>query len=36
MAEFINCIEAVPTIKAYIESDDYIARPLNNPHALFK
>lgn len=35
MAEFMNRIETVPAIKAYMESDDFMSRPLNNPHALF-
>jgi glutathione S-transferase len=36
MADFMKRIEAIPAIKEYIESADYMARPLNNPHALFK
>lgn len=36
MAAFLKRIEALPSLKAYFESDDYLARPLNNPHAKFK
>lgn len=36
LAAFMARIEALPSLKAYFESDDYLARPLNNPHAAFK
>ena len=35
LAAFMTRIEAVPSLKSYFESDDYLARPLNNPHAKF-
>jgi glutathione S-transferase len=36
MAGFMAQVEAVPALKSYFESNDYLARPLNNPHAKFK
>jgi len=36
LAAFMARIEAVPALNAYFKSDDYLARPLNNPHAKFK
>eukprot|EP00041_Stephanoeca_diplocostata_P012518 m.209600 g.209600 ORF g.209600 m.209600 type:complete len:126 (+) comp18990_c0_seq1:218-595(+) len=33
---FISRVEELPQMKTYMESDAYIARPLNNPHANFK
>ncbi len=36
MAAFMKRIEEVPLLKTYFESSEYLARPLNNPHAKFK
>jgi glutathione S-transferase len=33
---FMKRFEALPTIAAYLSSDRFMARPLNNPHAEFK
>ena len=33
---FCDRVEAVPALKAYIASDAFLARPLNNAHAQFK
>lgn len=35
LSDFMKRVEALPSIKAYMESSEYMSRPLNNPHALF-
>lgn len=32
---YMKCVEDVPEVKAYVNSVDYLHRPLNNPHATF-
>lgn len=36
LAEFVKRVKAVPEIKAYLESDSFLERPFNNPHAKFR
>lgn len=36
LLQFIDRVEALPAMKAYLASSQYMARPLNNEHALFK
>ena len=33
---YMRRFEALPTIAAYMSSDQYLERPLNNPYASFK
>jgi glutathione S-transferase len=35
LQDYMKSIEAIPSIKAYMDSDDFLQRPLNNPHAFF-
>ena len=36
ISNYIERMEKLDPIKEYIESDVYIRRPINNPHAMFK
>eukprot|EP00038_Savillea_parva_P009975 m.187070 g.187070 ORF g.187070 m.187070 type:complete len:261 (-) comp16967_c0_seq1:22-804(-) len=36
LTTFMTAFEAIPSIAAYLKSDRFKARPLNNPHAQFK
>ena len=36
MSAYVARVESVPAIKAYLESEAFLTRPLNNPHATFK
>lgn len=36
LMRFMGCIEELPAMKAYLESQQFMARPLNNEHAKFK